>query len=80
MSNSLSPEILQPAVAKANDAEDQASLAAMPITQHLTVLRQHLVKIVAVLLGFFFAYCRSPIKPIPPCPNHFVRNYQRSPP
>ena len=54
MSNSLSPEILQPAVAKANDAEDQASLAAMPITQHLTVLRQHLVKIVAVLLGFFF--------------------------
>ena len=54
MSNSLSPEILQPAVAKANDVEDQASLAAMPITQHLSVLRQHLVKIVAVLLGFFF--------------------------
>lgn len=54
MSNALNPEIQPPAVHKTNDSEEQALLAAMPITQHLTVLRQHLVKIVAVLLGFFF--------------------------
>lgn len=45
------------------------ALAEMPITRHLMVLRQHLFKIMAVLIGLFFVYCRLPIKPISCCLN-----------
>lgn len=54
MSNALSSEIQHPTTATSDASDNQAVLAAMPITQHLTVLRQHLVKIIAVLLGLFF--------------------------
>jgi len=33
---------------------EQAHLEEMPITRHLVILRKHLFKIVAVLIGLFF--------------------------
>ncbi len=35
---------------------ERISLEEMPITKHLVVLRKHLFKIVAVLIGLFFLF------------------------
>ncbi len=43
-----------PTTPASNDAAATVNLEEMPITQHLVVLRKHLFKVVAVLIGLFF--------------------------
>ena len=51
MTNTLSPQLHN---SPSDSTEEPIQLEAMPITQHLIVLRRHLFKIVAMLIVIFF--------------------------
>ncbi len=64
MTDSLAPQVQDSA------STERPPLDAMPITQHLMVLRKHLFKIVGALILIFFVYCLLPIKLILRYQNH----------